>query len=227
MWTQTEIAAEIGVALSTVNRDLKIIEQRWREEQQANLNAVVNRLVAELNEMRREAWAAWERSKLPREVSTEETEEAGGTIIDERTGKEVKPRPKRSKAGLRREGQCGHSLFLTQIAWCNAQEAKYRGVLGQTSENENGNRDTPENDEAVREAHPDIVAEVRDQIIADPNYLAYLRSRAMPAPSGTNGHASPVGSNGKPGPVANGPPLSLPGPGASESGNGQKPPVDS
>jgi len=224
MWTQTEIAAELGVAVSTVSRDLGIIEQRWYDEQQANLTAIVNRLVAELDEMRREAWAAWERSKLPRETNTVETDESGLNTIDEE-GRAVRPR---HKAKLRREGQCGDPRFLTQIAWCNAQEAKYRGVLGgQANGDGNGNQYPSENAEQAGEAHPDIVAEVRSQIAADSNYLAYLRSRAMPTPSGTNGHASPVGSNGKPGPVANDPPLGLPGPGTGGSGNGQKPSADS
>lgn len=51
---QTLIAERLGVAQSTVSRDLKTIEAGWREAARANLDALKARELAELDELERE-----------------------------------------------------------------------------------------------------------------------------------------------------------------------------
>jgi len=68
---QQEIAEKLGVTPPTVNRDLRIIftEARVRLGQRAvQLQA---QLLLELEQVKREAWTAWEGSKEPKETLTD------------------------------------------------------------------------------------------------------------------------------------------------------------
>ena len=51
---QTEIARRLGVAQSTVSRDLKVIEAGWRRAAAADLDELKARELAELEEMERD-----------------------------------------------------------------------------------------------------------------------------------------------------------------------------
>lgn len=57
--TQAEIAEKLGVSQPTICRDLKEIEREWRAEYAADFDARRSRELAELQEMEREAAAAF------------------------------------------------------------------------------------------------------------------------------------------------------------------------
>lgn len=70
--TQTEIATQLGVHVSTVTADLRAVLNEWR--QQAILDFHQARLaeLARINSLEREYWEAYERSRKPRKQRTAE-----------------------------------------------------------------------------------------------------------------------------------------------------------
>lgn len=60
---QADIAAELGVDQSTVSRDLAAIRKEWRASSVRDFDEARAQELAKIDELEREAWAAWERSK--------------------------------------------------------------------------------------------------------------------------------------------------------------------
>ena len=60
---QVDIAAELGIDQSTVSRDLKAIRKEWRASSVRDFDEARAQELAKIDELEREAWAAWERSK--------------------------------------------------------------------------------------------------------------------------------------------------------------------
>jgi hypothetical protein len=56
-WTQRQIAEILVCSLGTVNHDLKALEAEWREAAQATVEQHKQRILAELAEVKRAAWA--------------------------------------------------------------------------------------------------------------------------------------------------------------------------
>lgn len=56
--TQREIADKLRISLGTVNADIKAIECEWRQQATADTQAYKGRVLAELAEVKRAAWAA-------------------------------------------------------------------------------------------------------------------------------------------------------------------------
>lgn len=72
-WHQDEIAERLGVATSTICRDLQILREEWERSTARNVSAIVAREVDSLMLQRRELWDAWEKSKLTHTKTTVET----------------------------------------------------------------------------------------------------------------------------------------------------------
>jgi hypothetical protein len=66
--TVRQIAAELGVSPATVCRDRKRLIDLWRSTVLADVNDVVARELAKLDDVERELWLAWERSKRDVEI---------------------------------------------------------------------------------------------------------------------------------------------------------------
>ena len=67
-WWHQDIATKLGVSRQTVTRDIKIIKERFKQAQVLNVTELKNQQLAELDEVKGEAWDAWERSKGTRET---------------------------------------------------------------------------------------------------------------------------------------------------------------
>ncbi len=67
-WTQSAIAEELDVSQPTVSTDLKAIQQEWLESASGDVEAARAKVLAELDLVQREAWAAWKRSQQPAET---------------------------------------------------------------------------------------------------------------------------------------------------------------
>lgn len=71
-YQQRDIAEAVGVTQTTVHRYLKVIRDRYVEEQVTDRKALVARKLAEYRDLRLEAWKAYERSKQDAERESEE-----------------------------------------------------------------------------------------------------------------------------------------------------------
>jgi hypothetical protein len=69
--TQQEIAAELGVNQSTISRDLTELKALWREAAQEAIADHKARILAELREVKREAWALARPDLVLRALTTE------------------------------------------------------------------------------------------------------------------------------------------------------------
>jgi len=109
---QEEIAAELGLAQSTVSRDLKHLLDEWQEETKGD----IDQRKAELKQMYsliwREAYAAWLRSKEDAVTETQEAVEGEAVKLDAE-GNPI-PGKQRLKVSTRREGQSGNPALLAQ-----------------------------------------------------------------------------------------------------------------
>jgi predicted transcriptional regulator len=64
-WTQTAIAADIGVTQPTVSLDLKKIQEAWRKDSIRDFDLRREIELQKIDRVEREAWSAWERSQKP------------------------------------------------------------------------------------------------------------------------------------------------------------------
>lgn len=71
-WTQEEIAEHLGIDVSSVNRDLAAIIDYWKTKPVPDSNVEREKTLATINEVIREHWDAWERSKDAKTVNVEE-----------------------------------------------------------------------------------------------------------------------------------------------------------
>src|SRR5215472_17307211 len=65
---QDEIAKVVKVDRGTVSRDLKVVQEEWLKSGVMDLNVVKARELAKNDEVERQAWAAWERSRQDAEI---------------------------------------------------------------------------------------------------------------------------------------------------------------
>ena len=62
---QVEIAKREGVTQPQISQDLKLICQAWQRESIMAMGEIKAKELAKIDLLEREAWDAWERSKLP------------------------------------------------------------------------------------------------------------------------------------------------------------------
>lgn len=99
------IAEELKVSYATVKQDWKAILTEYRENRDEDTEALVQAKLQEYAEVKREAWKAWERSKLGT-VEEEERESLSNKGGSRRTLSRIK------------KSSAGDSTFLIVIADC-------------------------------------------------------------------------------------------------------------
>jgi hypothetical protein len=114
-YTQVQLAERFGVALSTIENDLRIIRRRWIERQERGFEEAVATQLEKLDRLEREAWDAWDRSRQPKTKTVMRQGDAGS-----KTG---------TKAITERDG---NPRYLEQIQKCLAQRAKLLGLNAPT-----------------------------------------------------------------------------------------------
>lgn len=107
--TQAEIAASLNVSRQQVGYDLKIVRQQWRQSQIDSIDSMISQKLAELNLVKKEAWAAWEDSKTVKETTTDES---GANSKGEW-----------NKVAVKREKMIGNAVFLSQVLECIKQQS--------------------------------------------------------------------------------------------------------
>ena len=108
-WTQQQIAVEVSVGQGTISTDLKRIQKQWRESSVRDFDLAREVEIQKIDRIEREAWAAWERSKLPSQAAT-----TTGDEHDRKTRRHVR-------------NQYGDPRFLEQVNKCIASR---RALLG-------------------------------------------------------------------------------------------------
>ena len=116
-WLHADIAKDIGVAQSTVSRDLVALHGEWKKSALLDFNEAKARELAKVDRLEREYWEAWERSKQGQKRTT--VKGRGGSEDDEPTHKE--------KSVTLDEGT-GDPRFLQGVQWCIDRRCKVLGV---------------------------------------------------------------------------------------------------
>jgi transcriptional regulator with XRE-family HTH domain len=84
-WLQAEIAQAVGLAQSTVSKELRTIREFWRESTLVDVDALLAKEVARIDLIELEYWQAWEASKTliqPRQVYDQGTGEWTTEIVE-------------------------------------------------------------------------------------------------------------------------------------------------
>jgi hypothetical protein len=111
---QGELAQRLGVDRSTVSRDLKVLNARWKEAAVRDLDAAKGQELDRLHLLEQEYWAAWRRSQQAHETTT--TEQTTGGDGD------------RTRAAIRKDEQCGDPRFLQGVERCVAKRCEILGL---------------------------------------------------------------------------------------------------
>jgi hypothetical protein len=112
-----EITRKLGMEesqRSTISRDIQAIKAEWRLAAVRNFDDAVGRELAKLDSLEAEMWAAWERSKTPREVTRTRHRTGGKTAGDE--------------AERRKEHRDGNPQFAQMILSCIDRRCKLLGL---------------------------------------------------------------------------------------------------
>lgn len=119
-WRQVDIAEEIGVTQQQIAYDLKEIHARWRESSVRNLDEAKAMELARLDELEREYWAAWERSK------GEKTKARQFGKMDADGQRQIE------RAVMEKEQLIGNPAFLAGVEKCIDMRCKLLGIYAPT-----------------------------------------------------------------------------------------------
>jgi hypothetical protein len=165
---QGELAGRVGVNRSTISRDLKALNIRWKESGIRDLDAAKGQELERIDLLEREAWAAWEKSKNGHETTT--------------TEQTTTPQGERNKAAIRREDQPGDPRYLETIRWCINKRCEILGLNAPQRHRHGGDEGSP----PIRlEINPAVVIEAGKRLEA----LKLARASVPSANGGGNGHA--------------------------------------
>lgn len=107
---QSDIAQELNLTQATISRDLEHVQTAWRESSIRDFDAQRDLEIARLNQIEKEAWAAWERSQQPAQTA----------VVSGAAGSQT------AKRTLRH--QCGNPRFLELALRCNEERRKLLGL---------------------------------------------------------------------------------------------------
>lgn len=134
-WTKSQIAEEFGVHKSQISYDYKVILKEVIEDREGTAEEHIAFKLREYAELKREAWEAWERSKLDQCSETREEylrgeeegdlEEGEGEGEGEGGGKKSKPRTKLTRVI---KGRVPGVEYLKLIAQCMEREQELMGI---------------------------------------------------------------------------------------------------
>ena len=80
--TQKDIAIELGVSVSTIEKDIKAIKEEYAMKRTIKVDKHRNLVRAKLDAVEKEAWEAWERS-IGKSKRVTKKKDASGAIVEE------------------------------------------------------------------------------------------------------------------------------------------------
>lgn len=111
-WRQIDIAEELGLSRQQIGYDIKTIQKRWRESTAINMDEAKQRELSRIDELEREYWLAWEKSKNERVMARQE-KSAKDTI---------------ARASMVKEQRDGNPAFLAGVMSCIDRRCKLLGL---------------------------------------------------------------------------------------------------
>ena len=111
-WAQAEIGEKLKIAQSTISLDLRRIHATWRESSVMDFHTRQVLELQKLDQLEREAWAAWERSQKPSQqarVKGGKSEQDADRVV---------------------KNQIGDPRFLDQVHKCIASRRALLGLDG-------------------------------------------------------------------------------------------------
>jgi len=120
---QADIAVSMGVTQATISNDLKELQVRWLAASVENMDEMKSRELAKVDNLEREYWEAWARSKEDAEVNT--MKQRGEKItMNGKTKTTIVP----VEGTIRKEGQSGNPAFLKGVEWCIDKRCQLFGL---------------------------------------------------------------------------------------------------
>lgn len=113
-WTRTEVAELLEVHPSMITYDLNQVLREELENQEKDTEVLRRLKLEEYREVKKEAWDAWERSKLEKTFKTLETKSAGDYSYDKETTHIEKP--------------VGEARYLHTVLQCLDSERELLGI---------------------------------------------------------------------------------------------------
>lgn len=170
----SRIAAKLGVALQTVQRDAKTVRERRILEAIYLDDQLANREIALLRQVQREAWDAFERSREDEITVDEEAMELKGG----RRGA-LKATKRRTK------GQAGDASFLNVIINAESKICEIQGLIGKDKFEGSTPDQTPKFVRVVVESRGDV-AEYESMRMAQLRDSNIIEGIATPAGQGAD-----------------------------------------
>ena len=112
--TQVAIAAELGVGLRTVKRDLFNIREQWKKSAIRDFDEVKAEQLAKLDRMECEVWEQWRRS----------CEDYEKRVVEDRTATQFPGTNERTETG----GQYGDPRYMNTLVSIIEQRCKLMGL---------------------------------------------------------------------------------------------------
>jgi len=109
-FSQSQIAAQMGLSQSQISRDLDTIGRLMSPQDATEKAKRRDRLLSEMRHAKKELWDAWERSKKDKETSTKEK-----VVLPGHAKKGGKSANERNKASIRSEGRLPNSSYMGQL----------------------------------------------------------------------------------------------------------------
>jgi len=158
--TQWQIAEEAGCSQSLVSRDLRAIREAWRKSATIDFDEARAKELAKLEEVEREAWDAWQRSK------------------NDAVTYRIKQTNDGEEKTVTRVGQTGNVRFLDMVQKCIAQrrtllglDAPSRSELRLSDDNASGLASRLTDDDLIRiataSAGPEAAKKLREIAAGD------------------------------------------------------------
>lgn len=108
-YSQTEIAIKMGLTQAAISIKLKQIRQKYVQQQEEWTHDMIAEKLEQYREVRKEAWEAWERSKLDSKKRVKEVSPSKPKQLDDGT---VEEQEARVKLILTKEGRLPSAQYL-------------------------------------------------------------------------------------------------------------------
>ena len=106
-WSQSQIAAEIGVTQAMISRNLQICRDEWKEITAMHIDDHKAKELAKIDALEQTYWDAWQRSK-------DDVETRSSRMVGE--GEESSPT--KLERIVKTENQSGNEKYLIGVQWC-------------------------------------------------------------------------------------------------------------
>lgn len=117
--SQTSIAQELGVVQSQISYDLNAIREEWKAARIRDFNEAQEIELSKIDNMEREYWEAWERSK---QVKTRKSKKIKGQAVADRST------PRDVETTDTTEERNGDPRYLQGVQWCIDRRIELLGL---------------------------------------------------------------------------------------------------